>query len=105
VHAVAVDDDLVRISYPGGQLLPRYAAPLASLRGITRVAMDGRTVWAAGPGGVLVIGRRDGVARLYATPGDVPDDVTDVLLQDEYGWVATRAGVLRLRRLPDGFPR
>jgi ligand-binding sensor domain-containing protein len=102
----ALDGDLVRIAGTDGRALPRWPAlDPGMLRGVRAMAMDDRTVWVGGAAGVLVIGRRDGVARPLTIPRDVPADVYDVLLDRDYAWIATRDGVLRLRRLPDGFPR
>ena len=106
VLVAATADEAFAISIPRGALLPRYdAVGFAALRGITDVEADERTIWVAGRGGVLVIQRRGGLARLLAAPGEVPDEAYDVVLEPEYGWVATRSGVLRLRRLSDGSVR
>ncbi|HEU4563794.1 MAG TPA: hypothetical protein VFS05_04055 [Gemmatimonadaceae bacterium] len=103
---VATDAELVRLAYPSGRLLPRYAAlSLASVGAVRAMAMDARTIWIVGAGGVLVVGRADGVTRFHAAPGEIPAEAYDVLLEPEAAWIATRVGVLRMRRLRDGFAR
>jgi ligand-binding sensor domain-containing protein len=99
-------DDVFRLTIPGGTLLPRYdAVRLDALRGITSVEADARTIWVTGAGGVLVIQRGSGLGRLLAAPGEIPGEAYDVALDAEFGWIATRAGLLRVRRLGDGSPR
>ncbi|MEJ7808897.1 MAG: hypothetical protein WKG32_00635 [Gemmatimonadaceae bacterium] len=103
---VALQDDIVRLALPDGRVLPRFeAVNIASLRGITAVDMDQSTIWAVGYGGVLVIARASGVSRFLAAPGEIPAEAYDVLLRGDYGWVATRAGLLRLRRVTGGSVR
>ena len=104
VVAVATRDELFQFDLRTGQLLPRlHALDLSALRGVTGMAMDGRTIWLAGYGGILAIHRGSGVQRFYSAPGEVPGEAFDVRLQDEFVWVATRGGLLRLRRLSDGM--
>ncbi|MFL5577882.1 MAG: hypothetical protein ACJ79S_18155 [Gemmatimonadaceae bacterium] len=101
--AVATPDAVLRIHRPTGRALPPIeGAALASLGGIRALAMDARTLWAAGPRGVVVLRRAGGAPRFLAVPGDLPAEAFDVALGSDYAWVATRDGVVRLRRLRDG---
>jgi hypothetical protein len=73
--------------------------------GVTSLAMDDRTLWVTGLRGVLVLPRAGGAARFLSIPGDIPDEAYDVALTPEFAWIATRAGVVRFRRLGDGSVR
>lgn len=101
--AIATDDALVLLDVRSGRLLPRYASlDPRVLRGVTAMAMDARSIWLAGFGGVLMIERSTGLARLLSAPGQMPGEAFDVQLDADFGWVATREGLLRLRRAPSG---
>lgn len=97
---------LLRFHRRTGRLLPSIdAGAFASLGGIRALAMDGGTIWAAGPEGVVVYTRATGASRFLAVPADLPGEAFDVVLGDDFAWVATRDGVVRLRRLRDGSVR
>ncbi len=102
---LANTDDVVRFNLRTGLLLPRLgggATNLALLGGITAMAMDAKTLWVGGPRGAVVVTRSNGVARSLSIPGDLPAEVTDIQLTRDWAWIATRNGLVRLRRLPDG---
>jgi ligand-binding sensor domain-containing protein len=104
--AVATAADLVVLDLARGASDHRFDAVNPSLlRGITAVAMDEHTIWLAGLGGVLVIQRATRASHFLAVPAAVPAEAYDVVLDPAYAWIATRAGVLRLRRLSDGGVR
>jgi hypothetical protein len=67
--------------------------------------MDARTVWVGGDRGAAVIDRATGATRSVDPPGVLADAVLDIVLQPEFAWLATPAGLVRLRRLPDGGAR
>jgi hypothetical protein len=105
VVAVANTDEVLRFNVHTGQLMPRLANGAMDFGGIgqiTAMRMDAHTLWVGGPSGVLVISRSNEVARLLTIPADLPGAVYDLQLQDEYAWVGTRWGLVRLRRLNDG---
>jgi ligand-binding sensor domain-containing protein len=103
VVAVATRDAILRFDRRNGRLLPSAdVAALAALGGVRALAMDDNTIWAAGPGGVLILTRAAGNARVLSVPADLPAEALDVVLSRDYAWVATRGGVVRLRRFSDG---
>ncbi|MBX6332304.1 MAG: hypothetical protein IRY91_10705, partial [Gemmatimonadaceae bacterium] len=104
--AVATANDLVVLDPHRAAVVHRFDAVDPSLvRGINALAMDAKTLWVAGDGGVLVIPRANAASRILPVPAVVPAQAYDVLLDDDYAWIATPAGVLRLRRLSDGTVR
>ena len=77
----------------------------AALGGVRALSMDGGTIWAAGPAGGVVYTRATGPSRFLGVPNDIPGEAFDVALGREHAWIATRDGVVRLRRLRDGSVR
>lgn len=103
---VATSAALLRFDRRTGRLLPSIdVGAFASAGGVRALAMDGGSVWAAGPSGVVVYARSSGATRFLGVPSDIPDEAFDVALGRDYAWVATRDGVVRLRRLRDGSVR
>lgn len=103
---VATDADVVFIDARTGAPSRAYRSLNPSLvGGVGALAMDGRAVVIAGQAGVIVFSRAGGAARFLPVPTAIPDQAYDVTLDDGYVWVATRAGLLRLARLPDGGVR
>ena len=78
---------------------------LSRLGHLTAVAADGRTIWIGGERGVFVIDRTSGLLRSANVPGIMPETVFDIALHPEFAWLATRSGLVRLRRDPDGGVR
>jgi hypothetical protein len=72
---------------------------------VLAVAADAHTIWVAGDRGVLVVSRASGVQRVLPVPSTIPAPALDVTLDADFAWIATRQGVVRLRRLPDGTVR
>src|SRR5581483_9929338 len=83
VRALARSDSLIAVATAAelavldlGQRAPvrTFDAVNASLlRGINALAMDARTIWLAGEGGVLVVQRESGASRFLPVPAAVPD--------------------------------
>jgi ligand-binding sensor domain-containing protein len=104
--AAATDRELLVIDVAAATLIPRFdAVNIAPVSPVTAIAMDPRTIWLAGPGGVLVVTRASGAARLIAAPGAIPAEARDIVLDRDFAWVATARGVVRLRRASDGGAR
>lgn len=78
---------------------------LGAVGRIAAVAADAQTIWIGGDRGAAVMSRESGVVRTLAVPSDIPAPILDVMLDENFAWVATRDGVVRLRRLPDGTVR
>jgi hypothetical protein len=77
-----------------------------------RLAADDRTIWVAGSRGVLAVSILDRHSRFIdlVDPFATPDagsflDVVDLALAPDVAWLATRGGVVRVARGPDGMPR
>lgn len=103
----ATDDALLRFDLASGQLLPRLTtAPFGTVGVIGALAADEATIWVGGTSGALVISRATGLARLVPIAmGQLPGAVYGIVLTRDYAWLATRGGLVRLRRLPDGTVR
>jgi hypothetical protein len=102
---VAIDDGLVGLSLPSQVLLPRIAA--VATAGVGRIAAmdaDADGILVAGSGGAMHIDRATGATQLLAAPRDLPAEGLDVLLEREWAWIATSAGVVRLRRVGGRVP-
>lgn len=72
---------------------------------VLSVAADAQTIWVAGDRGVAVVSRASGVHRVLPVPSVIPAPALDITLDADYAWIATREGLVRLRRLPDGTVR
>lgn len=102
---VATDDQLLPIAASAPAARAASPAIPVDLRGIGRVlrmAADGRAAFVGGTEGVLAWDRHGGGVRRLAVPGDLPGPALDLLATDAWLWVGTPAGLLRLRRAPDG---
>jgi ligand-binding sensor domain-containing protein len=106
ILVVASQDEVV-VTVSGRALsTPRLGrGQLTGVGRITAVAADEGTIWIAGESGVAVVTRSAGVQTVLRVPADIPGPALDVALDPEFAWIATRAGVVRLRRLPDGTVR
>ena len=107
IVVVATRDALVRFDLRTGQLLPRMlAVNLAQVGAVTALAVDDRTIWVTGTAGVLVVTRAGDVPRFLRAGTDaVPGPANDVVLEHDWAWLATRDGLVRLRRGADGLPQ
>jgi ligand-binding sensor domain-containing protein len=106
VVAAATDRDLLVILPSSASIISRFdAVDVAAIAPVSAMAMDASTIWLAGRGGVLVVARANGASRLRPAPGPIPAQALDVALDPNYAWVATPAGVVRLRRASDGGVR
>lgn len=106
IVVVANADELLRYDLNTGRLLPRLDA--VNVRGVGRVntvAVDGRTLWVGGALGVIVVDRGTGTSRFLGAADRIAAEAYDIVLARDFAWVATRAGVVRLTRLPDGTVR
>jgi hypothetical protein len=97
VALVDLRRDIVR-TLPGDPDLSRLGRLLS-------VAVDPRTIWVGGDRGAVVVDRATALVRSVNEPGMIGDAVLDIVLQPEFAWLATPAGVVRIRRLPDGSAR
>ena len=102
VVTVALDEELLQLGRSGASVARMVTVDARALGGLTALAMDGATVWAGGPHGLLIVSRSTGVARLLRVPRELPGEVHDVALDEDVAWVSTAGGLLRLRRLRDG---
>lgn len=104
---VATDDAVLRFALPSGRLLARLTTlPFGAIGAMGALAVDDQTIWAGGSLGAVVIGRETGLARVVpVAPGQLPGGVQDIVLTRDFAWLATRGGLVRLRRLPDGTVR
>ena len=104
--ALATARDLIVIHPRDASLVSRFdAVNIAAISPVNSIAMDAGTIWLAGDHGVLIVSRSSGASRLLAAPGIVPAEALDVMLDRDNAWIATPAGVVRLRRSPDGSVR
>ena len=104
--AAATDRDLLVIAPATASLVARFdAVNISPVSPVSAMAMDAATIWLAGRGGVLVVSRSSGAARLLPAPGPIPAQALDVVLDPDFAWIATPAGVVRLRRASDGGVR
>jgi hypothetical protein len=106
IIAAATDERVALIDIRRGTLaLPPGEPDLARLGRLRAVAIDARTIWVGGDRGAASIDRTTGLVRGVTQPGVLADAVFDIVLQPEFAWLATPAGLVRVRRLPDGGPR
>ena len=104
--AVATENDLIVVDQRSVAHVPRFdAVNISVVAPVNAMAMDAGTIWLAGNRGVLSVSRSSGVARLLAAPGVVPAEALDLVLDRAFAWIATPAGVVRLRRSNDGGVR
>ncbi len=104
VVLAATESDLILIDARAARLMPRMdAVGASSLRGITCAAIDARTIWVGGRGGLLVIDRATGVHRLLADESGIAGEVFAVRLDPTYAWIGTRDGLVRIRRAAGGM--
>jgi ligand-binding sensor domain-containing protein len=60
--------------------------------------VNGRSgLYVAGDRGVGAAGLATSLRRVFTTPGDLPGQVTDLAVDDDYLWVATLRGLVRFR--------
>jgi hypothetical protein len=113
VRGIAAADSLVIVALADAVLAfsmrdgvwrePWPAVPWRAVGEITAVAADARTVWAAGPFGVIAVDRAAGGSRILRVGSDLPGAVTSMLLDGPYAWIGTLGGVVRVRRASDGL--
>jgi ligand-binding sensor domain-containing protein len=109
VLVVLTDVSVELVPLRGGPVRPAREVPVSEvaireLGGGLSAAIDARTVWIAGRGGVLAWrrGANPGSARLLRAGGELPAEVTDLALSAQWAWVGTRQGLVRVRRATDG---
>jgi hypothetical protein len=103
---VALADGVLAFSLRSGEWRePWPAAPWRTVGEIDALAADARTVWAGGAFGVMAVDRATGGSRILRSGSDLPDAVTSLVLDDDWAWIGTLGGVVRVRRSSDGlFP-
>lgn len=103
---IGLENDVARVNLRTGRMMPRLLpANFAVVGPVVALAQDERTLWAAGPRGVVVLDRGSNVSRYLAVPGEIAAEPYDVALTPDWAWIATRAGLVRLARRNDGMPR
>jgi len=75
---------------------------LASVGAVVAAAMDVRSVWIAGSRGVLALARDGGALRVLLAGSELPGEVTALALDDEWAWIGTNNGLVRVRRARGG---
>lgn len=106
VLVVVTERDLLLVNRRSGVVTPGAAATSPSVVGpISAAAADGNTIWVTGGRGVIIFQRGSALTRVLSAPGQIPGAAYDVTLDPAWAWVATREGVLRMRRSTDGMPR
>lgn len=106
ILVVASQDEAIVLAGVRALELPQLGrGQLGAVGRIAAVAADAQSIWIAGDRGVAMMSRDGGVVRMLAVPSDIPAPALDVMLDPDFAWIATRAGVVRLRRLPDGTVR
>ena len=99
---VALEHELLHVDAAGAAVARMLTVDGRVVGGVAVLAVDEHTAWIGGPRGLFVLSRASGVSRLLRVPRELPGEVRDVVLMDGLAWVATSAGVVRLRRLQDG---
>jgi ligand-binding sensor domain-containing protein len=97
---VALDDGIVGLSLPSRALMPRLSTVATAAVGrIAAMDADADGILLAGSAGAMLVDRVTGATQLLSAPRDIPAEGLDVLLEREWAWIATPAGVVRLRRV------
>lgn len=102
VLLVATDDALLRVAPRGGAAPSRLDIDVRSVGQVTRVAIDEHTIFVAGIDGVLAVQRDDGMLRRLSIGRDIPGPALDIVAQQNWLWIATTHGLVRIRRTDDG---
>jgi hypothetical protein len=69
----------------------------AGLGRLHTIVSGPRGLYLAGDNGVGLAGLATPLRRSFRTPGDIPGQVTDLAVDDDYLWVATLRGLVRFR--------
>ncbi len=69
---------------------------------VAAAALDERSVWVAGERAVLSWGRDGTAPRVLRSGREIPELVSDVLLDGPVVWIGTRHGLVRVQRARDG---
>lgn len=94
---VATTDDVLRLE--GRRVLPPLAGlDVRALGGVRALAVDGTSIWVAGPRGAIEVDRASGVVRALSS-ADAGGAIHDVLLTDAFVWLAGEGGLVRLARV------
>lgn len=102
VLLVATDESLVSLSPRGTREPVRLNMDVQSVGQVTRIAIDNNTIVVAGISSVLVTQRDGSAERRLQVGRELPAPVLDVVLHDEWIWLATADGLVRIRRASDG---
>ncbi len=75
---------------------------LVAVGAVVAAAMDARSIWIAGARGVLALTRDGGALRVMYAGSELPGDVTALSLGEEWAWIGTNRGLVRVRRSREG---
>ena len=101
--AVALDDGLIALDLRSRRLVQRLLTVNVAAAGrIAALDADAQGIFVGGSAGALMVDRATGAIQLLSVPRDIPAEAVDVLLEREWAWIATPAGLVRLRRLGGG---
>ena len=99
VLVAATEDGVALVDLRGRSArLAADGATTRSIAPVTAVAIDATSIWVGGAGGLLVVDRTTGGARVVQTRLPVGLPVHDVVVDDEMVWLATPQGVVRMRK-------
>ena len=103
VLLVATDNAIIAVNPRGAAEPTRIETANSQQVGrLTRVAIDSRSIAISGSDGVILMSRRTGASTFLRAPGDLPAPAMDVLLTNDWMWIATTAGLARFKRAEDG---
>ncbi len=80
----------------------RAYVDIRALGPVVAAALDERSVWVAGEGGVMSWGRDGAAPKVLRGGRELPAAVSDVLLDDRVVWIGTRQGLVRVQRAREG---
>ncbi len=87
-----------RIAWRGRDRRWNTAAPLGGLGDVTTLAGDRDGVWLGGRGGVQFFRFESLGFTVAAGQGDLPGAVRDIAVSEQYIWIGTDGGLVRLQR-------
>jgi hypothetical protein len=64
---------------------------------LLRMVSGRDALYVAGTNGIGVMRLKTGILHSYNAPGDIPGEVTDLAVDNDYLWVTSRRGLVRFR--------